>query len=111
MSALDRPTSRSLSLSPTAVRRVSRGLSQLDGQAVLEHARIEQLAELQAAKVEAAAQVGGRAMQAVAVVTQLEQQLAQTVPLATSRLQAIGDIVSLAATEIVIDTTWKLRRC
>ena len=30
------------------------------------------------------------------MVSQLEQQLAQTVPIATSRLQAVGDIHALA---------------
>ena len=45
-------------------------------------AQIEQAADLQAARVEAVAYVGKQGMQAVAFVSQVEQQLAQLVPLA-----------------------------
>jgi hypothetical protein len=44
-------------------------------------------------------------------VTQMEQQLAQAVPLAASRLQAIGDLHALASGQIVTDTVMQLRRC
>ena len=48
------------------------------------------------ARLDAIDHIAGRAMQGVAMVSQLEQQLAQTVPIATSRLQAVGDIHALA---------------
>lgn len=111
MSALDRYAGRPGTLTPIDARRVGRSLSRLEGQSALDTARVDYVAELQAAKVEASAQVAGRAMQAVALVTQLEQQLAQTVPLAASRLQAIGDMAALAAADVVADTSWKLKRC
>jgi len=111
MSTLDHYTGRNLAFSPGHARRLGRGLSRLEAQSALDTTRVDAVAELQAVKVEAAAQVAGRAMQAIAVVTQLEQHLTQTVPLAASRLQAIGDLAALAAADIVADTTWKLKRC
>jgi hypothetical protein len=54
--------------------------------------------------------VGKKAMQEVALISQLEQQLSTLVPLATSRLQAIGDITALSAAEIVSDTVRKVNR-
>ncbi|WP_460841119.1 hypothetical protein [Nocardioides marmoraquaticus] len=44
------------------------------------------------------------------MVSQLEQQLSQMMPLATSRLQAIGDMHALASAEIVADTARWLGR-
>src|SRR5512144_3188400 len=103
MSTLDRYTGRNLALSPGDTRRVNRGLARLEAQSALDTTRVDAVAELQAIKAEAAAQVAGRAMQSIAIVTQLEQQLTQTVPLAASRLQAIGDLAALAAADIVAD--------
>jgi hypothetical protein len=40
----------------------------------------------------------------------MEQQLASMVPLAASRLQAIGDMVALAAVDIVADTRRQVGR-
>jgi hypothetical protein len=72
-------------------------------------AQIEQAADLQAARVEAVAYVGKQGMQAVAFVSQVEQQLAQLVPLATGRLQALADITALSVAEVVGDTVRKVR--
>jgi hypothetical protein len=52
--------------------------------------------------------IAQRAMQGVALVTQVEQQLAQAVPLATSRLQALGDMHALASAGIVSDARRRL---
>jgi len=57
------------------------------------------------------AAVAQRAMQNVAFVTQVEQQLGQTVPLAVSRLQAVGDLATLAMSQVVSDMAARLRRC
>lgn len=56
--------------------------------ATVEHARLDAIDE-----------VAARGLQGVALVTQLEQQLAQAVPLAASRLQAIGDMHALATAQ------------
>ena len=67
-------------------------------------AEIEAEAELQATRVMAVSYVGKRAMHEVAVVSQLEQQLATLVPMATSRLQAIGDMLALDMADVVGNT-------
>lgn len=95
----------------TSSLRVGRALARLEGQTILSRAHIEGQADLQIARVEAVAAVGASALQSVALVTQLEQQLAQQMPLAASRLQAIGDMTALAAAEVVADTTRRVRRC
>jgi hypothetical protein len=71
---------------------------------------IENEADIQVSKMEAVGYVGKRAMFVVGSVTQAEQQLAQMFPMAASRLQAVGDMVAYAATEIVADTQMRLRR-
>jgi hypothetical protein len=92
-------------------RRVGYGLARLSGQTQVGLARIEAQADLQALRADAVAHVGQRAMQGVAMLSQLEQQLTQLVPVATSRLQAIGDMAALGMASIVGDTVRRLDRC
>jgi hypothetical protein len=91
-------------------RAMSRSLARLSVRTEMSIRSIEAQADIQSAKVEAVGFVGKRAMFVVSSVTQTEQQLAQMVPLATSRLQAIGDMVAFGAAEIVAETQSKLRR-
>jgi hypothetical protein len=53
-------------------------------------------AEIEDAKVNAIAAVGMRAMQDVALLSQVEQSLAQTVPQASGRLATIADLAALS---------------
>ena len=101
---------RSAGISRTTSRQLGRALSRIDGNASLDIARVEARADIQNAQVEAMAAVTQRGLQGVAFISQVEQQLAQTVPLAASRLQAIGDIGALGISQVVMDTTNKLRR-
>ena len=91
-------------------RRTSRGLANLQNDGVLQVAKIEQSALIQTSKVDAVTYVGRAAMQQVAMVSQLEQQLAQAVPMATPRLQGIADITAVALAEVVVDTATRMRR-
>ena len=91
-------------------RRTSRGLANLQNDGVLQLAKIEQSALIQTSKVDAVTYVGRAAMQQVAMVSQLEQQLAQAVPMATTRLQGIADITAVALAEVVVDTAARMRR-
>lgn len=91
-------------------RQVARSLTRVEGNASLDIARVEARADIQAAQVDAMTAVTQRGLQGAAFISQVEQQLAQTVPLAASRLQAIGDIGALALSQIVMDTANKLRR-
>jgi len=89
-------------------RYTGRALARIDSQTEIGLAQIESKAELQAGKVMAVSYVGRRAMHEVAVISQLEQQLSTLVPMATSRLQAIGDMVALAAADVVANTVWQV---
>jgi hypothetical protein len=91
-------------------RSTSRSLSRIDSNSEIGLAIIESKAEIQAAKMMAISYVGKRAMHEVAMVSQLEQQLATIVPMATSRLQAIGDMVALSAAEVVAETLYRVSR-
>jgi hypothetical protein len=85
-------------------------LARIDARTEIGLGEIESKAELQVARVMAVGYVGKRAMHEVAMVSQLEQQLATLVPMATSRLQAIGDMVALEAADVVADTVRRVRR-
>ncbi len=90
-------------------RQLARTLGDLAAGVRLETARIEAAAEIQAVRADAVTYVGKRALQDIALMTQLEQQLATLVPLAAGRLQAIGDLTALAVAEVVSDTQHQLR--
>lgn len=89
-------------------RRLEQTFYSLDARRRYQLASVEAAADIQAMKVDAVAYVGKRAMHNVAMLSQLEGQLATLVPLATGRLQAIGDMTALAITEVVSDTLRRL---
>lgn len=91
-------------------RRHGRGLAHIDDLTEYGLAEIEAQAELQVAKVQAVGYVCKRAMHEVAMVSQLEQQLATLVPMATARLQAMGDMAALDMADVVGDTVRKVSR-
>ena len=90
-------------------RYTGRALSLLDARTEIGIAQIESQAELQAARIMTVGYVGRRAMNEVAMLSQLEQQLSEIVPASAPRLRAIGDIVALAAAEIVASTVWRVQ--
>lgn len=92
------------------LRRAERALVCIGTQTQVGLAQIESEAELQMGRLLAVSYIGKRAMHEVAMVSQLEGQLAALVPLAASRLQAIGDIVALEAADVVADTVRRVRR-
>jgi len=110
MNSLDRYTSGGLP-SPLLSRQLGRALTRIEAGTIVQVAQVDSHATIQAAQVDAVAAVAQRALQNVAFVTQIEQQLTQAVPLAASRLQAIGDLSTLAMSQIVTDTATRLRRC
>jgi hypothetical protein len=86
--------------------RTRTGLS-LDRDLSLE--RIESKAMVESARAHAVGYVGQQAMQAVTMLSQLEGQLAQTCPLATTRLQGIADMTALSIAQVVADAAHRLR--
>ena len=91
-------------------RHVARDLARIEGHTSVQIAWAQGEADVQAAQVDAVAAVAQRAMQGVAFVSQIELQLGQAVPLAVTRLQAIGDLAALSMGQVVTDTVTKLRR-
>lgn len=90
-------------------RQLNRNLVNLSAGVTMETARIEAAAQLQSVRAEAVNYVGKRAMQQVAMMSQLEQQLALMAPMASGRLQAIGDMTALSVAEVVSDTLRRMR--
>jgi hypothetical protein len=91
-------------------RFAERALARVDYQTEIGLAQIEQAAELQVGRVQAVGYVGKRALQEVALISQLEAQLSMVVPIATSRLQAIGDMVAFEAADVVSQTVRRVSR-
>ena len=91
-------------------RQLGRALTRIEDNTAIQVAQVDALADIQSAQVDAVAGVAERAMVNTAVVSQMEQTLGQTVPLAVSRLQAVGDVTALAMCQVVTDTVTKLRR-
>jgi hypothetical protein len=97
-------------LAPREARGVSRQLARMGAQGQLALGRIEIEADLQAARVHGVAYVGKQAMQATAIVSELEGQLGRMVPGAKGRLQWIADVTTLGMAEVVADTVRKVSR-
>jgi len=95
---------RSASLSSRAARE----LAHLNDQIDLAVARTNAVAAVEGAKLDNLQYLAGRAMQGVALVSQLEQQLATAVPMAHSRLQAVGDMHALASADVVASAARRL---
>lgn len=72
-----------------------RAVNRLAASTELASLQTQARAQVEQARLDAIDQVAARGMQGVAMVTQFEQQLAQAVPLAASRLQALGDMHAL----------------
>lgn len=89
-------------------RALSRLLTSLERSKAVGLARIEQQAQLEAAKAHAVGYVGSQAMQAIAMVSQMEGQLGQACPLAVTRLQGLADITALAMANVVSDAARKI---
>lgn len=77
---------------PSVWTKQGRAVARVLGGTELGLARLSGEAQLEQARLDALDAVAGRAMQGVAMVSQLEGQLSSMVPLAASRLQAIGDM-------------------
>jgi IS30 family transposase len=90
-------------------RTVSRELDRLEARGQIQTAAIEQQADLQVARVQAIGYVGKHAMHEVALLSQLEHQLAALIPSAAGRLQGLDDIAALAMADVLSDTVRRVR--
>ena len=89
--------------------RTGRELNRISDAVDVEVATTIAKTECELAQLDGLQTITGRAMQGVALTTQLEQQLATAVPLAASRLQAIGDMHALASADVVAGAPRRLR--
>ena len=94
----------------TASRTESRALAQLNTNANLSLARIDAVADQQAAKVEAAVYVAKRGVEGVGLLSQLEQQLTTMIPGSANRVAYVADCAVLAIGQVVSDTVRNLGR-
>ena len=81
--------------SPSPLSRQGRELARISHATEIAVARSIAAAEVEAAILDGLQQIAARALQGVALVSQLEQQLGQVVPIAATRLQGVGDIHAL----------------
>lgn len=88
--------------------RTGRDLSRLSDATELSISQTDARAEIEQSKIHALQRIANQAMQGVALVSQTEQQLSQLVPLAASRLQAIGDMHALATADILAQVPRRL---
>lgn len=89
-------------------RVLDRHLTMIDTRKVVGLAELEAKAQLEAARVHAVGYVGQQALQSVAMVSQLEGQLAAICPMAVGRLQGIADLTALAVAQVVSDAHRRL---
>lgn len=93
---------------PSGWSKAGRDLARIVTGTELAVVRVAAQATVENARLDAIDGVAARGLQGVAMVTQLEQQLAQAVPLAASRLQAIGDMHALATAQEITSFTRRL---
>jgi hypothetical protein len=85
-------------------------LARIEAASALAVANVVAATEVQGAKIDAVAHLGRRAMEDVAVLSQIETQLATAVPHASGRLAAIADLTAVALSELVIDGARQIGR-
>jgi hypothetical protein len=102
------PTGSGRALARREDRALARQLDGLGRSTSVGLARIEAQAQLEAARAHAVGYVGQQAMHAVTMVSQLEGQLAQACPLATTRLQGVADMTALSIAQVVADAARRL---
>jgi hypothetical protein len=88
---------------PSPLSRQGRELARIGQATEIAVARAIAIAEVEAARLDGLQLITARALQGVALTSQLEQQLAQIVPVAAPRLQGIGDMHALASAEVVAE--------
>ena len=90
--------------------RSSRSLARLSDETTVAAAVVQAKADVEAAKLDGISAVAGKAMQNVALLSSVEQSLAQTVPHASGRLATIADLASLAMADVVATAARRIVR-
>ena len=90
--------------------KVSRTLTRLSRDTTISTAVTQAKAEVEAAKVDGVSAVAAKAMQDVALLSQMEQSLAQAVPHASGRLATVADLAALSIAGVVADAARRIGR-
>lgn len=90
--------------------RTGRALTRISGETTVASALIQSKAELEATKLDGVAAVTGKALQDVALLSQMEQSLAQAVPHASGRLATIADLAAVSMAGVVADAARRIGR-
>ncbi len=99
-----------ISTSRQMARRTAQQLSAIQASIEVRSAAIAAAAELQQAKVDAVARTGALAMQNVALLSQMQQQLALAAPAASGDLDYLRATTTMALASIVTDTMRQVSR-
>lgn len=91
-------------------RQTARDLAAIDHGTDTTTARIAAAGEIQQVKVDAVARTGAYAMQQVALVAQMQQQLALAAPAASGDLDFIKTMTVMGVGQIVADTSRAVNR-
>ena len=114
MSDLERYNLSALTARPTPgggrARQTARDLAAIDHGTNIITARIAAASEIQQVKVDAVARTGAYAMQQVALVSQMQQQLALAAPAASGDLDFIKTMTVMGIGQIVADTSRAVNR-
>jgi len=94
----------------STIGRSGRALARLSTDTSIAVAVTEARAEVEAAKVDGIAAVGAKALHDVAMLSQIEQSLAQIVPHASGRLATIADLTALSLADVVANAGRRIGR-
>lgn len=84
-------------------RKVERQLTEITVDTGLRQARIQAQTEIESARLSATAMVAQRAMQEVAMLTKMENELSASVPSAQARILGLGEMAAIAMGGIVMN--------
>ena len=90
--------------------RTGRALARLSNETALAVALVDAKADVEATKVDGVTTVAAKALHSVALLSQMEQSLAQTVPHASGRLATVADLAALSLAEVVANAAHKIGR-
>lgn len=97
-------------LEPRPTRSLARALKGLDQSTTFGLAKIESQAQMEAGRAHAVGYVGQQAMQAIAMVSEMEGQLGRACPPAANRLRGIADVTALGMAQVVADSVCRIGR-
>jgi hypothetical protein len=104
------PYSRAGEVAPLTRRKTQRELEGIRNDFLVHGAGIEKERRLAEHKVDSVSDLGRRAANEIALLTQTEAALTKAVPLAGNRLEMIGEITTVGIAQVLSDGISKVRR-